>query len=60
MEQINLEAVTPPKYNKLWGNDFLLMDSNNFMGGADGSGYEKIIDMFVNIWNVNEARLLAQ
>ena len=53
-EYINLEPANPPKHNKIWGNDFLLMDSDTFMGGADGSEYENIIEMFVNIWNLNE------
>jgi hypothetical protein len=52
-ENINMAAVYPQKFNLMWGNDFLLMDSNTFMGGADGSGYEKIIEIFVNIWNSN-------
>lgn len=56
-EHINFEPAELPKYNKIWGNDFMLMDSDTFMGGADGSGYENIIDIFINIWNVNGNQL---
>jgi len=52
-ENINMAAVNPQKFNLMWGNDFLLMDSNTFMGGTNGSEYEKIIEIFVNIWNSN-------
>jgi len=45
--------VLPPKYNKMWGCEYMLMDSNNFMGGTDGTEYDAVIDMLVNIRNVN-------
>ena len=43
----------PQKYNKVWGSEYILMDSNTFMGGKDGSQYEAVIDMYMNLWNVN-------
>ena len=58
-EHLNLEETNPPKYNKIWGNEFMLMDSSTFMGGSDGSEYENVIEMFVNIWNVNQNQLAA-
>ena len=45
---VNVEVVRP-RHNKIWGVDFILMDSKNFMG--NGEEYEKIISMFMNIWN---------
>jgi hypothetical protein len=56
-EKINTAAVNPQKFNLMWGNDFLLMDSNTFMGGTEGSEYEKIIEIFVNIWNSNNFKI---
>ena len=41
------------KINRIWGTEYMLMDSKTFMGGADGSEYENIIEIFVNIWNSN-------
>jgi hypothetical protein len=43
----------PQKCNKMWGAEYILMDSNTFMGGTGPAEYESIIDMFMNIWNVN-------
>jgi hypothetical protein len=37
------------KYNTMWGNDYLLMDSNTFMGGIGGEMYDGIIEMLVKI-----------
>jgi hypothetical protein len=37
------------KYNVMWGNDYLLMDSKTFMGGIGGEMYDGIIDMLVKI-----------
>ena len=47
---VNVEKIQP-KYNKIWGAEYMLMDSADFMGGSGGEEYEKIIDMFMNIWN---------
>jgi len=55
---INLcENVTfaPLKCNKMWGCEYLLMDSNA-LGGIDGSMYDPIIDMYMNIWNLYDRR----
>ena len=43
---------SPQKYNKLWGCEYLLMDSNTFMGGVDISVYDPIIEMYMNVWNL--------
>ena len=52
-EYIQMVVVNPPKYNRMWGADYLLMDSNTFMGGTGGSEYENIIEMFDKIWEKN-------
>ena len=58
----NVEVV-PPKYNLVWGTDYILMDSKNFKrlstsANTSGEEYETIINMFNNIWNTWEYRLL--
>jgi len=45
-------VISLPKYNRMWGIDYLLMDSNAF------NEYEKITDMFSNIWNAYKYRVL--
>jgi len=42
--------ITPLKYYRCWGTGYMLMDSQNFMGGTD---YMQIIDMFQKIWDMN-------
>ena len=54
---LNVELV-PPKYNTIWGTDYMLMDSKNFRATAGEDEYETIISMFNNIWNTWEYRLL--
>ena len=61
---VNVELV-PPKYNLIWGTDYILMDSKNFKhvsagkcANTSGEEYETIISMFNNIWNTWEYRLL--
>jgi len=44
--------ISPPKHNRMWGVDYLLMDSKAF------NEYEKITDMFSNIWNAYKYRVL--
>ena|GEM_PF-2854945 len=56
---INIEII-PPKYNKIWGPDYFLMDSKNFPGNKSPEEYEKIISMFMNIWNVVDYRVLSK
>ena len=45
-------VISPPKHNRMWGVDYLLMDSKAF------NEYEKIADMFSNIWNAYRYRVL--
>jgi hypothetical protein len=52
-------AFTPPKYNRLWGADYMLMDSNSFMGGVGGNGYDNIIDLYTNLWNSYQYQLFS-
>jgi len=52
-EYINMAVIEPQKFNRIWGEDFFLLDSNNFMGGTDGSEYENVIEIFVKIRNSN-------
>ena len=61
---VNVELV-PPKYNLIWGTDYMLMDSKNFKSissqvSAGEEEYETIINMFNNIWNTWEYRLLKK
>jgi hypothetical protein len=51
------KVFAPPKFNRIWGLDFLLMDSKTFMGGKNKEEYDKIINIFSNVWNMNEYRL---
>jgi hypothetical protein len=47
-----------PNYNRMWGVDYLLMDSKTFMGGIGGGDYDEVIDMYNKIWNVRSYSLL--
>jgi hypothetical protein len=51
--------IVPPKYNRSWGTDYILMDSKSFMGSTDGAGYLQVIDMFQKIWDVHNYRLFS-
>jgi len=44
--------ISLPKHNRMWGVDYLLMDSNAF------NEHEKITDMFSNIWNAYKYSVL--
>lgn len=48
-------AAKPANSNRVWGADFILMDSKKFMGG---SGYENVIDMFEKIWDVQAGQII--
>jgi hypothetical protein len=39
----------PPKCNKMWGSEYILLDSSAFITGSAGLKYETIIDMFIKI-----------
>jgi len=41
------------KCNKLWGSEYILMDSRKFMGGTYGPEYDNVIDMLINIRQIN-------
>jgi hypothetical protein len=47
---INMSFI-PPKYNRVWGSDYMLMDSNSFMGGIGGKGYDNVINLYSNLWD---------
>jgi hypothetical protein len=51
--------INPPKYNRSWGIDYILMDSKSFMGSTNGDGYIQVIDMFQKIWNEYNYRLFS-
>jgi len=42
------------KCNKMWGAEYILMDSRKFMGGTYGSEYDNVIDMLLNIRHINQ------
>ena len=52
---LNVEIIRP-KHNHIWGTDYMLMDHKNFMGGKGEEEYEKIIGMFMNIWNTTTGK----
>ena len=43
-------ADTSKKFNKIWGNDFLIMDENSYAGGIGESDYEYVIDSLMTVW----------
>jgi len=51
-------VILLPKYNRMWGVDYLLMDSNALMKDTGGNEYKNITDMFCNIWNAYKYRVL--
>jgi hypothetical protein len=51
--------INPPKYNRSWGIDYILMDSKSFMGSKNGDGYIQVIEMFQKIWDVHNYRLFS-
>ena len=53
------KSVKPSKCNIHWGNDYIFMDSNTFMGGSGGLGYEKIINMCKNIWDAHSSEIIS-
>jgi len=42
------------KCNKMWGAEYILMDSRKFMAGDWGREYDNIIDMLINIRQINQ------
>jgi len=42
------------KCNKMWGAEYILMDSRKFSGGDYGREYDNIIDMLINIRQINQ------
>ena len=45
-------VISLPKHNRMWGVDYLLLDSKAF------NENEKITDMFINIWNAYKYKVL--
>jgi len=41
------------KCNKMWGPEYILMDSRRFLGGAFGPEYDSVIDLLINIRLIN-------
>jgi hypothetical protein len=39
----------PRSCNKIWGIEYILVDSSGFMGKNGGTQYDIIIDMFIKI-----------
>jgi len=52
-------AAIPPKYNRSWGTDYILMDSKNFMSNKNEADYTQVIDMFQKIWDMYKYRLFS-
>jgi len=41
----------PQRFNRIWGENFLVLDGNFFRGGISGDDYDKLIDFLVEMWN---------
>jgi len=46
---------TAIKCNKMWGPEYILMDSRKFSGGAYGPEYDNIVDMLIKIRQISRA-----
>jgi len=44
------------KSNKIWGNEYLIMDANSFEGGIGEADYDFMIDSFMVLWNAKTYR----
>jgi hypothetical protein len=42
------------KCNKMWGPEYILMDSRKFMGVDYAREYDNIIDLLINIRHINK------
>jgi hypothetical protein len=42
------------KCNKMWGSEYILMDSQKFIGSSCGPEYDNVIDMLINNWHINK------
>jgi hypothetical protein len=42
------------KCNKMWGPEYILMDSRKFMGVDYAREYDNIIDLLLNIRKINQ------
>jgi hypothetical protein len=51
--------IKSAKINRIWGVEYMLMDSKTFMGGTGGTEYLQIIDMFQKIWDINNCHNTA-
>jgi hypothetical protein len=38
----------------MWGAEYILMDSQKFMGGSNAPEYDNVIEMLINIWHLNQ------
>jgi hypothetical protein len=48
------------KCNRIWGPEYLLMDSRTLMGSIEGEEYKNVISIFENIWNMYEYGIFAK
>jgi len=44
------------KCNKMWGPEYILMDSRKFLGGSFSHEYDNVIDMLIKIWSLNNVQ----
>jgi hypothetical protein len=58
-QMIHPFLVIPQNINRMWGSDFMIMDSHSIKGGIGGFDYENMSDMFQNMWNVYGQRLFC-
>jgi len=48
------------RHNFPWGNEYILMDSNTFMGGLGGEQYDTVINMMNKIWETDGKRVFTR
>jgi hypothetical protein len=51
--------IVPPKFNRIWGADYMLMDSNSFPDNKGEADYSRVIDMFQNLWDAYTYRVFS-
>ena len=48
------------RFNLMWGNEYMFMDSSTFLGGLGGEQYDSVIDMLSKIWDAEGNRIFTR
>ena len=59
METLKQSQTENKKYNTVWGVEYLLMDSNTFMGDVNGNRYDTVIDVLTKIRQTKQNRIFT-